>query len=134
MNKSIIKKKIYYHDTDAGGVVYYANYLKYFEEGRTQYLEEKGIYTEKLLSQGISFVVAKAEIEYKIPVRYKESIHITTKIDQLRNSSIVFLQEILKEGNLCCLAKIVVVCVNEKMKPIRISEQIKNLITEIDYE
>ncbi|HXK45150.1 MAG TPA: acyl-CoA thioesterase, partial [bacterium] len=46
---NVITKKIYYHDTDAGGVVYYANYLKFFEEGRTQYFEENGIYTEQLL-------------------------------------------------------------------------------------
>lgn len=97
MNKNIIKKKIYYHDTDAGGVVYYANYLKYFEEGRTQYFETKGIFTEELLKEGIAFVVAKAEIEYKKPVRYKESIDIITGIEEIRNSSVVFYQRFLRE-------------------------------------
>jgi|GEM_PF-224922 len=127
MNKNIIKKKIYYHDTDAGGVVYYANYLKYFEEGRTQYFETKGIFTEELLKEGIAFVVAKAEIEYKKPVRYKESIDIITGIEEIRNSSVVFYQEVFKGKNLCCRARIVVVCVNKNMKPIRIPEQIKKL-------
>jgi len=51
MNKSVIKKKIYYYDTDAGGVVYYANYLRHFEEGRTQFLEERGIFTVLLLQR-----------------------------------------------------------------------------------
>ncbi len=127
---NVITKKIYYHDTDAGGVVYYANYLKFFEEGRTQYLEEKGIYTEKLLDENIAFVVAKAEIEYKKPVRYKDVVDVITDVEQIGNSSIVFVQRVIKNNIVCCKGKITIVCVNTQLKPIRIPDAVRNLIME----
>ncbi|MCX7705322.1 MAG: acyl-CoA thioesterase [bacterium] len=125
---STIKKKIYYHDTDAGGVVYYANYLKYFEEGRTEFFEEKGIFTEELLKQGFAFVVARAEIEYKKPVRYKDVIEVFTDIEKTGISSIVFLQKIMMGELLCCQARITIVCVNENLKPVKIPECVKNVL------
>jgi len=109
-----VKKKIYYHNTDAGGVVYYGEYLKFFEEGRTELLADKGIHTEKLLNQKIAFVVAKAEIEYKKPVRYSDTIEILTEIESSGCSSIVFSQKIIKDDFICCRARITVVCVNDK--------------------
>ncbi|MCM8817621.1 MAG: acyl-CoA thioesterase [Candidatus Omnitrophica bacterium] len=123
-----VKKKIYYHDTDAGGVVYYSNYLKFFEEGRTEYFEEKGLFTEELLKKGIAFVVAKAEIEYKRPVRYKDIIDVETQILEIGNTSITFEQKVMKDGVLCCQAKITIVCVNENLKPVRIPDDIKNVL------
>lgn len=125
---SSIKKKIYYHDTDAGGVVYYANYLKFFEEGRTEYLEERGIFTEELLKQGIAFVVANVDIEYLKPVKYKDTIEIHTEIEKTGNSSIIFLQKAVRDGIICCQAKITLVCVNGSIKPIRIPQEIINLL------
>jgi acyl-CoA thioester hydrolase len=125
---NIITKKIYYHDTDAGGVVYYANYLKFFEEGRTQYFEDKGIFTEELLKQNIAFVVAKANVEYKKPLRYMDSAKIITDVKNSGNFSIVFLQKVMKNDDLCCVAEITVVCVNDKMKPVKIPEKVKQAI------
>ncbi|MGC8804579.1 MAG: YbgC/FadM family acyl-CoA thioesterase [Candidatus Ratteibacteria bacterium] len=127
---NVITKKIYYHDTDAGGVVYYANYLKFFEEGRTQYLEEKGIRTEKLLEENIAFVVAKAEIEYKKPVRYKDVIEVITDVEQVGNSSIVFIQRVIKDNIVCCDGRITIVCVNTQLKPIRIPDVVRKWLVE----
>ncbi|WP_455244354.1 YbgC/FadM family acyl-CoA thioesterase, partial [Petrachloros mirabilis] len=62
--------KIYYEDTDCGGVVYYANYLKYFERARTHYLEERGLSVARLLEEGRAFVVVRAELDYRTPARY----------------------------------------------------------------
>lgn len=123
-----IKKKIYYYDTDAGGVVYYANYLKYFEQARSEFLEENGILPGKLLNQGIGFVVARAEIDFKKPVRYMDTIEILTDIEKTGSSSIIFVQKALKDGALCCHARITVVCVNNNLKPVRIPEFIKNAL------
>jgi len=128
---NVITKKIYYHDTDAGGVVYYANYLKFFEEGRTQYFEENGIYTEQLLEKNIAFVVAKADIEYKKPVRYKDLIHVITDVERIGNSSIVFFQKVMKDDMLCCEGRITIVCVNDQLKPIRIPDFVRKAIMEV---
>jgi len=70
--------RIYYEDTDCGGVVYYANYLKYFERGRTHYLEERGVSVAGLLREGTQFVVVRAQIEYKAPARYGETLLVDT--------------------------------------------------------
>ena len=69
-----MKKTIFYHDTDCGNVVYYANYLKYFEEARTLYMAEKGFSVPTLIERGLYFVVARQEVEYKYSVRYADEI------------------------------------------------------------
>lgn len=82
--------KIYYEDTDCGGVVYYANYLKYFERARTQYLEARGLSVAALMQQGRVFVVVHAELEYRAPARYGETLEIETIIPEMSPASITF--------------------------------------------
>lgn len=66
--------RIYYEDTDCGGVVYYANYLKYFERARTQYLEERGLSVAALRHQETQFLVVHAELDYRSPTRYGDTL------------------------------------------------------------
>jgi len=75
-----MKKKIYYHHTDCGGVVYYATYLEFLEEARTEFLEQKGLGIAGLMAQGRLFVVSRQEVDYKAPVVYGDTIEITTKV------------------------------------------------------
>lgn len=82
--------RIYYEDTDCGGVVYYANYLKYFERGRTQYLEDRGLSVRGLLKEGTQFLVVHAELDYRSPARYGETLTIATKLSAIGNASITF--------------------------------------------
>lgn len=82
--------RIYYEDTDCGGVVYYANYLKYFERARTQYLETRGLSVAELIKQGRVFVVVHAELEYRAPARYGEILEIETIIPEMSPASITF--------------------------------------------
>jgi acyl-CoA thioester hydrolase len=72
--------KIYYEDTDCGGVVYYANYLKYFERARTDYLEARGISVAELMNGGILFVVVHAEVIYRSPARYGDVLTIESAV------------------------------------------------------
>ena len=71
--RDVIEIRIYYEDTDCGGIVYYANYLKYFERARTQYLEDRRLSVMDLMNAGRVFVVVHAEIEYRAPARYGET-------------------------------------------------------------
>jgi acyl-CoA thioester hydrolase len=82
--------KIYYEDTDCGGVVYYANYLKYFERARTHYLEERGLSVRDLMDKGTVFVVVHAEVEYQSPARYGDTLVIDTIISDLSAASLTF--------------------------------------------
>ena len=110
-------KKIYYHDTDCAGVVYYANYLKYFEEARTEFLCEHGWDLKKLSSQGILFAVKNVEIDYKVPAGYGDTLEIFTEILKVKRASLVFLQQIKKKDTVLAMAKTTLVCVDCDFSP-----------------
>jgi acyl-CoA thioester hydrolase len=82
--------RIYYEDTDCGGVVYYANYLKYFERARTRYLEERGLSVAGLMNEGTVFVVVHAEADYRSPARYGETLVIETVVSDMAAASVMF--------------------------------------------
>jgi len=82
--------KIYYEDTDCGGVVYYANYLKYFERARTQYLEAQGLSIAQLMHEGTVFVVVHAEVDYRSPARYGDTLLTETVVSDVSSASFTF--------------------------------------------
>ena len=82
--------RIYYEDTDCGGVVYYANYLKYFERARTHYLEERGLSVARLMEEGTIFVVVHAEVDYRSSARYGDWLVIETVISDMTPASFTF--------------------------------------------
>jgi acyl-CoA thioester hydrolase len=81
---------IYYEDTDCGGVVYYANYLKYFDRARTHYLEDRGILVIDLLQAGTQFIVTHAEVHYRSPARYGNVLTIETYVADRSKASLTF--------------------------------------------
>ena len=82
--------RIYYEDTDCGGMVYYANYLKYFERARTQYLEERGLSVAGLMKEDTMFVVLHAEVDYRSPARYGDRLTIETVVSDMTAASFTF--------------------------------------------
>jgi len=82
--------KIYYEDTDCGGVVYYANYLKYFERARTEYLELRGHSVAALMEQGVIFVVVRAELDYCAPGRYGDTLLVETEVGDVTRAALTF--------------------------------------------
>ena len=124
-----MKKTIFYHDTDCGGVVYYGNYLKFFEEARTIYMQEKGFSIPSLMQKGLFFVVARQEVEYKYPVRYGDEIDISTKILEVSDIKIVFENIIMNQnGRLCTKGKTTLVCVNKDGMPTPMGVDVKAAI------
>ena len=81
---------IYYEDTDCGGVVYYANYLKYFERARTEYLLSHGISVAELQQQGIYFLVTHAEVFYRSAAHYGQTLHVETVASASRKTAVTF--------------------------------------------
>ena len=96
---SNVEVRIYYEDTDCGGVVYYANYLKYFERARTQYLEDRGLSVSELMQVGRVFVVVHAEVEYRAPAFYGEILDIETTIPEMSPASITFAHVVRERGS-----------------------------------
>ncbi len=129
MAEHFIEKKIYYHDTDAGGVVYYANYLEHLEEGRFEFCLSKGVSMVEAAKESAIFPVVHFEIDYKSPARYGDVIRIFTDIGKIGFSSIHFLQEIKRGGVTLIKAKTVWACVNEALKPQAIPEKIKQALS-----
>jgi acyl-CoA thioester hydrolase len=82
--------RVYYEDTDCGGVVYYANYLKYFERARTHYLETHGLSVATLLQEGTEFRVTRAELDYRSPAAYGETLVVETTVAADRRISLTF--------------------------------------------
>jgi acyl-CoA thioester hydrolase len=82
--------RVYYEDTDCGGVVYYANYLKYFERARTHYLETRGLSVATLLQEGTEFRVSRAELAYRSPATYGETLVVETTVSADRRISLTF--------------------------------------------
>ena len=111
--------RIYYEDTDAGGVVYYANYLRYCERARTEWRRALGFDQGKLLSDtGTCFVVRAVQADYLAPARLDDALNVVTSLTELRAASVSFLQRIYRENNLIFTATVKVVSVNlEKGRP-----------------
>lgn len=131
MTKHRTDIKIYYEDTDCGGVVYYANYLKYAERARTEFLESKGIYLNTLMEEGIYFVVAEASLRYLSPGRYGDRLIVETVVNRLGPASIIFGHRVLREatGELIVEGSVKIGCVGRDMKPIRIRQDISDAVT-----
>ncbi len=121
-----MKTRIYYHHTDCGGVVYYANYLKFLEEARTELLESKGLFMKELIAKGVLFVVARQEIDYKAPAYYGDILESVARVTNMGAARIEFTQEIKNQnGQLISQAKTILVCVDKNLKPQQVPEEIR---------
>ena len=115
------KIKVYYEDTDAGGVVYYANYLKYLERARTEALVKIGLSNLKIRDNFKALIIVKScNIDYKKSAYLEDELNIKSYILSLTKTSFVMSQTIIKNKLVIVEAKIHLVFVNEKAKPIKI--------------
>ncbi|MDD4953739.1 MAG: thioesterase family protein [Candidatus Omnitrophica bacterium] len=125
-----MKITIYYHDTDCGGVVYYANYLKYLEEARTEFFAQKGLSVKELAQQGTLFVVARQEIDYKLPASYGDILEIETRVSNISRVSMDFTYEIKNQnGQPVSQAKTILICVGSDLKPKSIPGDIRTKLS-----
>lgn len=122
-----MEKRIYYHDTDAGGVVYYGNYLKYLEEARTEYIENRGLSIKALCEEGFTYAVRKCSIEYKSPARYGDTIVCLAELEKLTAVQMIFNQTIHDKSTdkLLVKAQVSLVSLSRDFKPTPIPERIK---------
>ena len=121
-----MKTRVYYHHTDCGGVVYYANYLKFLEEARTEYFEQKNASIKQLADSGVMFVVARQEIDYKFPAVYGDQLDIQTQVEAITGVRVEFLHEIYNQNKqIIVKAKTILVCVDKKLKPQAIPEDLR---------
>lgn len=108
-----MKIRVYYEDTDCGNVVYYANYLKYMERGRTEYMRERGIDLEEFHRKGYLFAVAEVNVKYRRSARYNDLLDMETKIIELTSVTMTFETTIYNErGELIVTGTAKMVCIS----------------------
>lgn len=122
--------RVYYEDTDAGGVVYHANYVKYFERARTEYLRERGLSVAQLAAAGNIFPVVRMEIDFKAPALHDDLLTITTQPERVANSSFCLRQQVLRsaDGRLLVDALVTLACVSSDFKARRIPIEVRQVL------
>ena len=130
MTKNFIYKfKIYYEDTDSGGVVYYANYLKYLERARSEAIYSLGLTNTKLQKDyGTLIIVKSCNIEYKKPARFEDELEIISSVLTKTKTSFTMKQIIKKDEETISEADVKLVTVNKKGKPVKIPEILEKLL------
>ena len=121
--------RVYYEDTDAGGVVYYANYLRFCERARTEWLRALGVEQQRLLAEeAIAFMVRSVQADYLAPARLDDEIEVVSTIENLRRASLVFRQEIVRGGERLFTAAVLVACIDwQRHKPLPIPSRLHAL-------
>ncbi len=106
--------RIYYEDTDAGGVVYYANYLKYMERARTEWLRQLGFEQNSLRQQhGVLFVVQRVSLDYHKPGRFNDLLEVSVRILRRGRASLELAQDVSRaQGEILCSSMVKIVCVD----------------------
>lgn len=118
--------RVYYEDTDAGGVVFYANYLKFFERARTEWLRAAGVGQHALLeTHGVVFVVRSTTVDYHAPARLDDVLTLSVTIEKLGRASVQFLQHAWRGDELLATGRIKVGCIElAGFKPCAIPPQV----------
>ena len=121
VNEFAIPVRVYIEDTDAGGIVYYVNYLKYMERARTEYMRAQGFDKRYIFTEDLMFVVSSVEIKYQRPARLDDELQATAKIVEAGAVQLLFEQRILRAADELCSGYVRVACVDvETLKPRRI--------------
>jgi len=122
--------RVYYEDTDAGGVVFYANYLKFFERARTEWLRACGIEQNALAEQtGLIFIVRGTALEYRAPARLDDTLRIISRIERLGRASVDFVQQAYRGDTLLADGSIRVACVaRDSFKPTPIPAPVRDAL------
>lgn len=124
--------RVYYEDTDAGGIVYHSTFLNFAERARTEWLRELGIHQSQMTeSEGVIFVVRRCEVDYLAPGKLDDALIVETRLKQLGNASITMRQDVIRPSDEVTLAalEVVCVCVNQQMRPTRLPNHIRQLLT-----
>ncbi len=124
MNNFIWPVRVYYEDTDAGGVVFYANHLKFFERARTEMLRAMGYEQDELIAnEGIIFVVRSVQVDYLSPARFNEQLQVSAKVSLVKKTSLTFEQSITRNDDVLCKGNVRIACLDvQTMRPKAIPE------------
>jgi acyl-CoA thioester hydrolase len=134
--KHIMNVRVYYEDTDMGGVVFYANYLKYMERGRTEWLRDLGVNQSALAAtEQRGFMVVRVDVRYLSPARLDDLLQIESEVTRMGRASLHFAQSVRRNGELIVQSNIQVCCVETvNMRVAAIPESVRTKLAAITQE
>lgn len=121
--------RVYYEDTDMAGIVYYANYLRYIERARSDWVREVGIDQLAMKDTGVVFAVRRVEADYLSPARFDDVLDVRTTLGSLSAAKMVMDQEVWRGDDLIFTAKVLIVCIGASGKPVRLPAECRLLET-----
>ncbi len=120
--------RVYYEDTDMGGIVYYANYLKFIERGRSEWVRKIGLNQREMKAEGFVFAVRRIEADYLSSARLDDELIVETEIIRVTAARLVMEQSVKKSDDVLFQAKVTIACVNEAGRPVRLPMQLFKLL------
>ena len=127
-----ISVRVYYEDTDAGGIVYHGNYLKFMERARTEFLRASGQDHQALMKEQRLLVVTEAAIKFRRPAKLDDALSVTVEVESMGRARMTFVQKVLLNDELLCTGRFVVGCINsDTMKPAAITESLRNKLASV---
>jgi acyl-CoA thioester hydrolase len=125
--------RVYYEDTDAAGIVYYANYLKFTERARTEMMRLYGVEHEKARqSGGTVFIVRRADFDYRAPARLDDELVVETRVAELGAATIRLAQDILRGETPLVRSHVTIACVNAEGRPVRLPEALRSTLASLN--
>lgn len=123
--------RVYYEDTDMAGVVYYANYLKFIERGRSEALRTVGIDQTAMREAGLVFVVRRLVADYLAPARFEDLLDVTTRTETVRGASLEMAQEVRRGGRALFRAQVQIACMDLSGRPRRLPTEVREKLVQI---
>jgi acyl-CoA thioester hydrolase len=121
--------RVYYEDTDMAGIVYYANYLKFIERARSDWVRKLGLDQRRLRSEeGLAFAVRRVEADYLGAARLDDELTVATEVTQVTPARLVMRQVVTREGAVLFEALVTVVMINDAGQPVRLPAEIRRLV------
>jgi acyl-CoA thioester hydrolase len=130
MTNFIWPVRVYYEDTDAGGVVYYANYLKFMERARTEWLRALGVEQDQLREQeGLLLMVHSLSVRYRKPAKFNEALLVSVQIKHLGKAKITLVQHVSRQDEILCECDVTIACVDEaRGRPSAFGQQLQQAL------
>jgi acyl-CoA thioester hydrolase len=123
-----IQYRVYYEDTDAGGIKYHGNFINFCERARTEFIISRGVSNQRLLKENIGVVVRHLECNYYAPAYLEDIVEVRTQVLSVKNSSFVLQHTILRDNVALFDMNVVLVCITPDGKPVRVPQMLLNIL------
>jgi acyl-CoA thioester hydrolase len=128
-SRHVLRVRVYFEDTDTGGIVYYANYLKFAERARTEWLRDLGAdHSGLMATEGVMMTVKRCEAEFVAPARLDDLLEVQTAVDELGGASMWLDQRVTRGGEPIATLRVRLACVNKELKPAKLPARLKALL------